>query len=105
LTLDYISALRQHRSQRQFGHGFLWWDFTYPTLATEGSNAVTAFVTATNGGVNFGGTVGALTAWGASAATWADAATQWLVAQERGADPDARAARSGHDRSPATPSR
>ena len=54
--------------------GFKWWDFTYPTLVTSGPGAVPAFVAATNGGVNFGGGVGALTAWGVSAATWADAA-------------------------------
>jgi hypothetical protein len=54
--------------------GFLWWNFTYPTLANEGGNAVPQFVTATNGGVNFGGTLGALTAWGASEATWGDTA-------------------------------
>ena len=54
--------------------GFKWWDFTYPTLVTSGTGAVPAFVAATNGGVNFGGTVGALPAWGVSAATWADAA-------------------------------
>ncbi|HYL69939.1 MAG TPA: DUF4382 domain-containing protein, partial [Candidatus Dormibacteraeota bacterium] len=55
--------------------GFLWWDLTLPTLATTGSNAVPAFIAATNGGVNFGGSVGALTAWGASGATWGDMAT------------------------------
>ncbi len=54
--------------------GFLWWDFTYPTLAIEGSGAVQQFVDATNAGVNFGGTVGTLTASGASAATWGDTA-------------------------------
>ncbi len=54
--------------------GFKWWDFTYPTLVTSGSGAIPAFVAATNGGVNFGGSVGAVTAWGVSAATWADTA-------------------------------
>ena len=54
--------------------GFKWWDFTYPTLVSSGTGAVPAFVAATDGGVNFGGSVGALTAWGVSAATWADAA-------------------------------
>ena len=33
---------------------------------TSGANAINDFVSATNGGVNFGGTVGAVTAWGAS---------------------------------------
>ncbi len=52
--------------------GFKWWDFTYPTLLTSGTNAASEFVTATNGGVNFGGTVGTLNAFGVSAATWGD---------------------------------
>jgi hypothetical protein len=61
--------------------GFKWWDFTYPTLVTSGAGATPAFVATTNGGVNFGGSVGALTAWGVSAATWADAAnpTGWSL--------------------------
>lgn len=82
LTLDYISGTTANTDPSGNSvMGFLWWDFTYPTLATEGSNAVAAFVAATNGGVNFGGTVGARTAWGASAATWADAAnpTGWSL--------------------------
>jgi len=82
LALDYISGTTANTDPSGNSvMGFLWWDFTYPTLATEGSNAVAAFVAATNGGVNFGGTVGALTAWGASAATWADAAnpTGWSL--------------------------
>jgi Domain of unknown function (DUF4382) len=75
VTLDYISgATANIDPSGNAVMGFLWWDFAYPTLATEGSNAVAAFVAATNGGVNFGGTVGALTAWGASAATWGDMA-------------------------------
>jgi hypothetical protein len=75
LMLDYISGATANTDPSGNSvMGFLWWDFAYPTLATEGSNAVAAFVTATNGGVDFGGTVGTLTAFGASAATWADAA-------------------------------
>jgi hypothetical protein len=75
LMLDYISGTTANTDPSGNSvTGFLWWNFTYPTLATEGSNAVAAFVTATNGGVNFGGTVGTLAAFGASAATWADAA-------------------------------
>jgi hypothetical protein len=75
VTLDYISgATANIDPSGNSVMGFLWWDFTLPTLATEGMNAVTAFVAATNGGVNFGGTVGAQTAWGLSAATWGDTA-------------------------------
>ena len=61
--------------------GFQYWNFAYPTLATTGANAVTDFVSATNGGVSFGGTVGAVSAWGVSDAVWADPAnpTGWSV--------------------------
>jgi len=58
--------------------GFDWWYFTLPTQAVTGSNAVQQFVTASNGSVNFGGTVGTVSAWGASYTVWA-AAAGWLV--------------------------
>jgi hypothetical protein len=75
VTLDYISgATANIDPSGNSVMGFLWWDFTLPTLATEGMNAVAAFLAATNGGVDFGGTVGAQTAWGVSAATWGDTA-------------------------------
>jgi len=82
VTLDYISGATANTDPSGNSvMGFLWWDFTFPTLATEGTGAVAAFVAATNGGVNFGGTVGALGAWGVSGATWADAAnpTGWSL--------------------------
>ncbi len=53
--------------------GFDWWNFTYPTLADTGSNAVSDFVSATNGAVNFGGSVGPVAAWGFSTARWSSA--------------------------------
>jgi hypothetical protein len=61
--------------------GFKYWNFSYPTVVTSGSNATTEFSAATNGGVNFGGTVGAVSAWGVSAAIWGDPAnsTGWAV--------------------------
>ncbi len=54
--------------------GFKFWDFGRPTLVTSGSNAVNDFVSAVGGGVNFGGTFGAVNAWGASRAVWGDTA-------------------------------
>ena len=54
--------------------GFKFWDFAYPTLVTSGANAIPAFQSAVGGSVNFGGSVGAVGAWGASFATWGDAA-------------------------------
>ena len=61
--------------------GFKYWDFAYPTLVTSGSNATADFVAATHGGVNFGGTVGSVSAWGVSDAIWGDPAntTGWSV--------------------------
>jgi len=61
------------------GNGFIWWDFAYPTITYD----TAAFVGATNGGVDFGGTVGTLTAHGASTALWGDGTTAkptgWFV--------------------------
>jgi hypothetical protein len=61
--------------------GYKWWNFTYPTLADTGANAVADFLAATNGGVNFGGTVGSVKTYGVSAARWGDPANTagWSV--------------------------
>jgi hypothetical protein len=62
--------------------GFKWWDFTFPTTVTFGSSAPTSFAAAAEGAVNFGGTAGALPAWGESVATWGDggsSAPGWYV--------------------------
>jgi hypothetical protein len=61
--------------------GFKFWDFAYPTVVTSGPGAVADFVTTTNGAVNFGGSAGAVSAWGASSARWADPAnaTGWSL--------------------------
>src|SRR5213082_1918360 len=76
VTLDYISSATANGTDASGNPimGFKWWDLAFPTLVTSGANAIPAFVAATNGGVNFGGTVGALTAFGVSGATWGDAA-------------------------------
>ncbi len=83
VTLGYISPTSAN-GQDSGGNpivGFKYWDFAYPTLVTSGPTAVGDFVAATNGGVNFGGTYGAVTAWGASYARWADPAnpTGWSI--------------------------
>jgi hypothetical protein len=49
--------------------GFDWWDFTLPTTS---STSLTNFVASVDGQVNFGGSVGALTTYGVSAADWGD---------------------------------
>jgi hypothetical protein len=62
--------------------GFKWWDFTFPTAVTFGNGATSSFAAAADGAVNFGGTVGALPAWGESLATWGDGgsnASGWYV--------------------------
>ena len=73
--LDYISSSSANTDQEGNAvSGFYWWDFTYPTLADTGSSAVSDFVSATNGSVNFGGTVGTLRTVGVSESTWNDPA-------------------------------
>jgi hypothetical protein len=83
VTLDYINAGSANGVDGDGNPlvGFKWWNFTYPTLLMSGGDAVTQFVAATNGGVSFGGSVGNLSAWGVSAARWADMAnpTGWSL--------------------------
>lgn len=83
VTLDYISPTSPNGSDSNGNAivGFKYWDFAYPTLVDSGANATADFVTATTGAVNFGGTYGAVRAWGASYARWADPAnpTGWSV--------------------------
>jgi hypothetical protein len=82
-TLDYVSSTTTTGAGASGTAvtGFQYWNFAYPTLATTGANAIGDFVTTTNGGVSFGGTVGAVSAWGVSDAVWADPAnpTGWAV--------------------------
>ena len=83
VTLDYISSATANGKDSNGAPitGFKYWNFAYPTLVTSGSNAVADFVAATNGGVNFGGSVGAVSAWGVSYAKWGDPANPsgWTV--------------------------
>jgi hypothetical protein len=76
--IDYISSNTANGSDPLTGSpikGFKWWDFAFPTLVNSGTNAVTNFISATNGSsVNFGGTVGAFQVWGTSNAIWGDPA-------------------------------
>jgi hypothetical protein len=77
LTLGYIAATTDNGfdDSDNLIQGFKWWYFTYPTDVTYGPNAIGEFVAATNGAVNFGGSVGQLVPWGASAAMWGDGGT------------------------------
>lgn len=80
LTLDYVpSAMAEVDPSGNAITGFEWWNFTFPTLATTGSDAVSSFVAATNGAVNLGGTVGAMSAWGLTDAQWSASTSGWLA--------------------------
>jgi Domain of unknown function (DUF4382) len=74
LTLPYIAATAANGADDEGDAimGFKWWYFTFPTLVNFGSSAIPNFISTTAGAVNFGGSVGTLTAWGASRAIWGD---------------------------------
>jgi hypothetical protein len=74
--LDYISSATANGKDSAGNPiiGFKWWNFAYPTVVTSGTNAVSDFTAAVGGSVDFGGTVGAIPAVGASVATWNDPA-------------------------------
>ncbi len=75
-TMDYISASTANGSDAGGNAitGYKWWNFAYPTLLTSGPDAVGDFVSATDGSVNFGGTVGTVPSYGVSYAIWNDPA-------------------------------
>ena len=79
-AIDYVSSATPNGSDANGNPitGFKWWNFGYPTLVTSDAgsvgSAIAAFVSATNGGVDFGGTVGSVQAWGVSSAIWNDPA-------------------------------
>jgi hypothetical protein len=83
-TLDYISATTANGSDDSGAAitGFKWWNFAYPTVLMSGSSAIPGFVSATDGSVNFGGTVGAVPSHGVAFATWNDPANPngWAAA-------------------------
>jgi hypothetical protein len=84
VTLPYISSTTPNGNDPLTGaplEGYKWWNFAFPTLVTSGSGAPAAFESATNGSVNFGGTVGLFPAAGESFATWNDpvAASGWAL--------------------------
>jgi hypothetical protein len=75
VTLPYINSATSNGSDPMTGAaitGFKWWNFTFPTIVDSGATAVSDFATATNGAVNFGGTVGLMKVRGESYALWND---------------------------------
>jgi Domain of unknown function (DUF4382) len=75
--LPFISSSTANGNDPQTGNaitGFKWWNFTFPTIVDSGANAITDFDNATNGSVNFGGSVGLMQAAGETYAIWNDPA-------------------------------
>jgi hypothetical protein len=80
VTLDYVSGdVAEVDPSGDAISGFEWWNFAFPTLATTGGDAVSSFVAATSGAVNFGGTVGPISAWGLTDAVWSTGTGGWLA--------------------------
>jgi hypothetical protein len=81
---DYISAATANGTDASGNAitGYKWWNFAYPTLLTSGSSAITDFISATDGSVNFGGTVGVVPSQGVSYSVWNDPANPagWAAA-------------------------
>jgi hypothetical protein len=55
-TRKFNTAADDYTVTLPYASGFEWWNLTYPTLADSGASAITDFISATNGTVNFGGT-------------------------------------------------
>ena len=73
-TLNYIASATAN-GMDDGGNailGYKWWNFAYPTVLMSGTTAIQDFVSATNGSVNFGGSVGAVPSRGTSFALWND---------------------------------
>jgi len=76
VTFDYIASSTPNGTDYNGNaiSGFKWWNLTFPTVLNDGATAVSNFISATNGAVNFGGSVGLFDAWGESYAIWNDPA-------------------------------
>jgi hypothetical protein len=77
VALDYISSSTPNGTDDQGNaiNGYKWWNFAYPTMLNAGgSAAVSSFMQATGGLLNFGGTVGSVVSRGASFSIWNDPA-------------------------------
>jgi hypothetical protein len=74
VALNYIASAsaNNYGSNGVAVTGYDWWNFAYPTVLNTGSSGISAFVTATDGTVTFGGTAAPINAWGVSYAQWED---------------------------------
>jgi hypothetical protein len=83
-TLDYIASTTANGNDASDDPvlGYKYWNFAYPTLVTSGTSAIPDFVAATEGAVNFGGSVGPVPSYGRSYAVWGDPANAngWAAA-------------------------
>ncbi len=83
-TLDYIADATANGMDANGNAiiGYKWWNFAYPTLLTSGTSAIAQFVSATDGSVDFGGTMGVVQSRGISFAAWNDPANPagWAAA-------------------------
>ena len=95
-TLNYIADATPNGMDDNGNaiNGYKWWNFAYPTLVTSGADAIADFISATDGSVNFGGSMGSVPSRGISFATVERSCQpQWLVSG--GEHPDALAAAAG----------
>jgi uncharacterized protein DUF4382 len=73
VQLPFIPSTMPNGNDPQSGNaitGFKFWNFTFPTIIDSGANAIPDFDNATNGTVNFGGSVGLMQAAGETYAKW-----------------------------------
>jgi Domain of unknown function (DUF4382)/Domain of unknown function (DUF5666) len=84
VTLPYIDSATANGTDPMGNPilGYQWWNFAYPTVVTNGANAISEFIAATNDSVDFGGAVGAVPSRGVSFARWNDPANAngWAAA-------------------------
>lgn len=78
VSLDYISGTSANGNDSSGNaiEGFKWWNFAYPTVLNDGSNAVSEFSSAVGGGASGGFSFAgeSFFAWGLTAARWGDPA-------------------------------
>ncbi len=74
-TIPFISSITPNGNDSSGTpiQGFKWWNFAFPTVLNDGTNATTSFDNAVNGAINFGNGL-TFSARGASFATWGDPA-------------------------------
>jgi hypothetical protein len=84
IALNYLSSATANGSDASGNAiaGYKWWNFAYPTLVNYGTNAISGFVSATDGSATFGTPAGVIPAVGVSYNVWEDPANAsgWAAA-------------------------